>query len=1372
MTLQLDTVPSLGAVEQYARSLTAELEVIAVSRGDGAAAKRNKVAAIIPSPPNPQKGSGKPSPTVTAADGGGKKAGGRSKVPCSGWITDSGCRFGKNCQFSHEADRAQKCWICGGSHQKAECTAPGGGKGPNPEPRTKAKAQALTTQGGRAKSDPKSAPKAASSKGEGSKPGDPTTAAIKEATQLLQSMRISKLEHVQAVTQLKDLGEGRRRKGLIDGGATACLRTAKASERSLPTLNVELACGSCTLHINQAGTLLSPNPVTPIVSVAALLELGFRIDWSKENCVVNHNTKGQLLVDATSGCPEIEFETALQLIAEYEEHVKSRDVHEARVRCLLMDMGDASHEQLAETMWNGGVEAAAAVRLLASRMFPAAPSELLKQVPVSLCQAGTVGGWNRRTRRRAQKSGGVVVHFSDKGSKRSLEEVIDRCGWMLLHVDVSSTAMSEAAYAFLMSLAHQGLIRGVIGSPPFRSFSGFKYLASLEAGSNSDNGGTVRLRGRSVGSVEGLILSGPEAAARRSDDMLILRVLLLFAVASRISQRAELPTPAFVLEQPEDQPSRNVPSFWATPEWISFAEEFEIESVSFDQGPLMHQQRRPTTLASNLMPDPRLVGCRGPGLESVPAAGVFQKKLCAGAAWAPGLTSAVADMLWRRSRDDLKRGLRPKARALDQGFIEHIKQGHVPYRNDCQYCVRGSAKRRQHRRVLCPEAWSLSIDSAGPYKKGEDENVVDARYLVVGVLTIPILALADGKEGNNEGDPVEDLGGALDDEEIFADGEDEPDEPLNPKELAEAKSSQGTWDELINRDQQAWREEAEREHLPQIKLVEWPFVEPIAKKTQQNVLAAVRKMRAEALNLGFEVRRIHTDRGREYQNAGLRAFCNQHSIVKTLAFAEEHQSNGRVESLIGRVKAKTRVFLEQGEAPTTEWPMAARLAGVVLQNRAREALHMKPRAIVPYNTQVQVVQRSWRRGAWHSITVSAKTKGPSADNDRGWVVVTSDGNVLSTNKVFPSPEDHKKLVVKYEGDPVDPSAPDRRIRSKTALRTMVATSDFPDPSHKIDMVAADALKAKDFSPKAVARLALELSKVPCKVLGSTPAPVTVGEKGAFLFAGAFSYGGITGLQNSAIDHPWVTAYLAQYLQQFTSEPFAAVGLIWNAEHEPHRDCHNQKGIKNIVVPVVTSGGGVWVQSEGLSNEQLEAEEVKQEVKPGVQIGGRILTYHAGSPITFNAAKWHASVKGSGQQLLVVGYTPRSLHKLKPPERKRLWDLGFPFVPATHDEFWTVDSKRSTITRHHPIPRKPLFVPKAGDAPFPLEFLGNVRYCEQVFADGNTSRHMQQWRQTKASLAIRAKWTGKSVFQFAGPDQDCEDLGGAVRPLNFFRCKLS
>ena len=217
------------------------------------------------------------------------------------------------------------------------------------------------------------------------------------------------------------------------------------------------------------------------------------------------------------------------------------------------------------------------------------------------------------------------------------------------------------------------------------------------------------------------------------------------------------------------------------------------------------------------------------------------------------------------------------------------------------------------------------------------------RYLVVGVLTVPVIALRDddARFNGDRDDPAEEIGGALDDEEIFADGEDEPDEPLSVKELAEAKANRGAWDELIQRDQQSWKEEAEREYLPKVELVEWPFIEPIANKSQQSLLCAVRRMREEALNLGFEVRRIHTDRGREYNNNSLKAFCSQNSIVKTLAFAEEHQSNGRVESLIGRVKSKIRVFLEQGEASVEEWPLASRLVEAVLQNRAKRHLHMK-----------------------------------------------------------------------------------------------------------------------------------------------------------------------------------------------------------------------------------------------------------------------------------------------------------------------------------------------------------------------------------------------------------------------------------------------
>ena len=246
----------------------------------------------------------------------------------------------------------------------------------------------------------------------------------------------------------------------------------------------------------------------------------------------------------------------------------------------------------------------------------------------------------------------------------------------------------------------------------------------------------------------------------------------------------------------------------------------------------------------------------------------------------------------------------------------------------------------------------------------------------------------------------------------------------------------------------------------------------------------------------------------------------------------------------------------------------------------------------------------------------------------------------------------------------------------------------------------------------------------------------------------------------------MTAYLAQCLRRASSNPFAAVGLVWNAEQEAHRDCHNQKGVKNVVVPVVTSGGGLWVQSEGLDMQEYgHLEEETREIKPGVHVKGKNLIYEPGIPICFNASKWHASIKSKGQQLLVVGYTPRSLHKLAEVDRRRLWDVGCTFIPGNQDEFWTLDPRRSILTRHHEKPRKSLFVPKPTDVPFSLEQLGNVRYCEQTFGNGDTSRHMHMWRQSKGLLAVRAKWTGRSVFQFVEPGQDCTDLGGG-QPAEF------
>ena len=105
------------------------------------------------------------------------------------------------------------------------------------------------------------------------------------------------------------------------------------------------------------------------------------------------------------------------------------------------------------------------------------------------------------------------------------------------------------------------------------------------------------------------------------------------------------------------------------------------------------------------------------------------------AAWAVGLVEAMRDMLsgWfesARKRPD-------KLCKLDPSFVEHIRQQHVPYRRDCQFCVRGGGRHRQHRRILAAQAWTLAVDTAGPLKKGVDEFTKAAKYMVVAVLTIP-----------------------------------------------------------------------------------------------------------------------------------------------------------------------------------------------------------------------------------------------------------------------------------------------------------------------------------------------------------------------------------------------------------------------------------------------------------------------------------------------------------------------------------------------------------------------------------------------------------------------------------------------------------
>eukprot|EP00439_Symbiodinium_sp_Y106_P055609 s1913_g7.t1 len=894
MQLQLDTRPLQTTVEEYTRTMLAELELLAVAAPETNNAKRQRMAALAADGPKGKGsgGSGNAGKGVESGQPSGVDSKGGSsqrRTPCTGWITDKGCKYGKSCVFSHSAERQGKCWACGGAHQKAECAAPGGGKHQKPEGNDGGSAKGKDAKNKGAGKDQGSGSKGKAgnaSKGNAQNLSGITPEAIKEAAQTLQSMKLASLRpHVESMSAL--LRKAQVAKGLIDGGATACLRMATEEEKGLPEVSVKLACGECKLLVNREGTLLSRSFVSPILSVRAVLALGYRIDWDSSRCRVWHPTKGDLVVDDSSGCPEIPEATALSLISQFEEIVRSREIKCARVHCIMQDLVAASNEELAQS---------------------------------------------------------------------------------IVHRDTHADAAVQAA---------RGRIRAIVAAPPSKTFSVCRYMQ----GPAERLVRPIRVRGESIGSYKIEEMSSQELAQRRIDDVLLMRMMAFMVVASAATDVKGGPALACVVEHPEDvgcdghtglkessfvEPVQGCASLWATPEWKAVAAELNLAGISFHQGPLGHAK-----------------------------------------------------------------------------------------------------------------AWTLSLDTAGPFPAGEDESGPKGpRYLVVGVLSIPILGTED-QEATVPVDRDPDLdvhmfAQHLEDEGWYLDQGCEPDDVVpeaTAKEVAEGNKAWKEWTEHVDKSQAEWLEEAKAQHLPKVQMVDYVLTEAVTSKRQQEVASAVGRMYARIISDGLSVQRVHTDRGREYNNETLRTWCAKFGIHKTRAFAEEHQSNGRAEAAIMRIKGSTRTILQSSGTTLKEWPLAAKLAAHELREVTRKLLKMRPCPSMPFNTEMQVIQRSWKRGVWESLTVKAYTKCPSSDCSGGWVVRTEDGHLFTTNKLFPA-IDGSRVKFEYPGSPVDLEAPAVRMKEKGRARKLEVQGSINDPRHPADILARKLYEGDQWEPKHIASLAL------------------------------------------------------------------------------------------------------------------------------------------------------------------------------------------------------------------------------------------------------------------------------------------------------------
>ena len=147
---------------------------------------------------------------------------------------------------------------------------------------------------------------------------------VEETSALLKSLQRARLMAVRC----KSLGplsmeyEGMMGKvGLSDGGATHPLRKGSRQEiEEAEEVPVDLAHGRVWLRQHPVtGTILVEGHIEPIVPVRGLIELGYKLQWSRNGCVVVHPRRGKIASWLRDGCPVVAEEDALALIADIEE---------------------------------------------------------------------------------------------------------------------------------------------------------------------------------------------------------------------------------------------------------------------------------------------------------------------------------------------------------------------------------------------------------------------------------------------------------------------------------------------------------------------------------------------------------------------------------------------------------------------------------------------------------------------------------------------------------------------------------------------------------------------------------------------------------------------------------------------------------------------------------------------------------------------------------------------------------------------------------------------------------------------------------------------------------------------------------------------
>ena len=1032
--LMVDAVPTMEGVEQLAECLLAECDQLSYAK------KKEKNGST--------QG---PQPKLKKFEEGGaaqlseeKRPKGRlreeyetKKSPCRFFLTDQGCKRGRNCPYGHVPDQEKRCWGCGAKdHFSNACPRSEEGKTAKI-----AKAGAKGEKTPKGEAGPKGS-EAVEAKGDENKDTGEDTMKIllEEANRMIQSMdsdvrqnkaatgkKSSPLDDLQKQLdvlkkaslrpfRLSKIGTSTTR-GLIDSGATHPLREKKKGERieHLPKVSVTLAGDrEALMSLTPTGTILGEPGTEPIVPMGKLTTvLNCSLAWTAQGLMIEHPELGKLEVELVDGCPMVSKETALALIDEMER------TYAARLRALCVNEEDPEQEFLRKIVDQHPA-------------FEGLPKDV-KEALIERPASNVHGLGNRRTRRLWKKQGLVVHAFSGSSEGYTLRRAFHEVGGdrrLLYEFDIlhgkedADLSKDGKAYQQLLRLALDGRVKGWFGGPPCRTRSVLRHQqvegVELPRPLRSWHGGEHGSPG----------LSQKEKNQVFEDDVLFMRFILLYVVSEMVRKiRSEEEETALLIEQPAEPANEEVVSWWRTSQWKALKRMHGLSTQTFNQSEFGAQATKPTSVGGNVRVKVPMVGRKGipRNTEGKTAAQICEESRLL-ARWPPALMRAIAEEI------QVKIFQKPiKIRAIS--WEDHVRMGHTPFRKDCKTCQMASARDFTHRRSKLPaKVGVLSVDTTGPFREAPDLNYANsgtprkAKYLIVGAFTW-FKPKSEKEEDSKEleipeGAPV--IEEVEDEEQRLKALVDERIQREEGTRLEEAEQIEQR--EEPDGDEEQLDGEVERREEEDFEVGVTRMCTPVPSRDKHTVLRAIIDFCVRLKADGYQVSQVHSDRGGEYTSDVLADWCAKRGILHTFTPGDSAQTNGRAEVAVQQVKSEIRRTLLGSEADFDRWPLAARFVNEMhrLKQIGKSVQHPA------FLEKVLVRKRYWHSKELTPTQEVAIYLGPSWINHGHWIEKENGFQTLTRmamKGLREAPQESHWIALQDDTTPMEDR---RRLRGKVA----------------------------------------------------------------------------------------------------------------------------------------------------------------------------------------------------------------------------------------------------------------------------------------------------------------------------------------------------